>query len=185
MGGSESRLDAIDIALLGQATVAFGVGWVAYPIREGHTGDFLLALSHRPGSRWDGEGIGYGPLFTLFDLCVRSLSTPAVSRLMFAVNHVLMAASLFGLLRLLLPAARPHRAFSLAIFAWVNFYPNFQLIRQNNVEIFEMALLTLMMTLLGRQRERAAGVALGLAIATKLAPIVLVPYLIWRRRWRR
>jgi len=171
--------------VLAESLAMFVFAWVVYPIRQGFSGDFLVALSHRDGpSSWDGEGIGYGPVFAVYDLLLRSLSDAAASWLAFALNHALLALSFIVLVRVFVPAPRTRRQWILAGFVWVNFFPLATAIKQNNVEITELFFIAVFLYALARGRSWVAGGALGLAIATKIVPVVLVPYLVWRRRWR-
>jgi hypothetical protein len=178
--------NAVDVALAAASALTFVYAWLYYPISQGHRGDFLGALSHRDdGSRfWNGEGIGYGPIFAFYDLILRPLHDLAALRIMYVINLGFLAATLIILVRTLLPAPRTRRETLLALFVWFSFYPLAQLIRQDDVEITELFFLSLFLSYTARRRFTGAGVALGLAAATKLIPIFLLPYLAWRRQWR-
>ncbi len=75
-------------------------------------------------------------------------------------------------------------AWTLFIALWANFYPLYETLLQNNIELLELALLAGAWALLARGRDRAAGAALGAATMAKFLPAIFVPYLIWKRRWR-
>ncbi len=175
-----------DLILAVESFLAFAYGWVYFPIAQGHKGDFVAILSHRdqPSPYWDGEGLGYGPVFALYDLALRPFHDLPAMRLMYLFNMVLLAVMAVALVKTFLPAPRERRETLVAIFLIVNFYPLIHLLRQNNVEITEVVLLALAYWCLARGREAGAGVCYGLAVATKIVPIVLLPHLIWRRRWR-
>lgn len=123
----------------------------------------------------------YGPVFALYDLALRPLRDVPAMRVMFVLNHLLLAATFVMMIATFVPAPRSRRELILAAFAWVNFFPLVQLIRQNNVEITELALLMGCFLCLKRRRDVAAGGLLGLAIGTKLIPLLLLPYFVWRR----
>lgn len=182
----ELRSRLVDAALAGESLLIFLYAWVYYPIADGHRGDFLAALSHRdnPSGFWNGDGLGYGPVFALYDLLLRPMRDLPAMQLMFVLNHILLALTFVVLVREFLPRPRTRRELLIAVFLWVNFYPLAQLIRQNNVEITELAFLAGFLAFLHRGRELTSGTFLGLAIGTKLVPIVLLPYMIWRRHFR-
>jgi Glycosyltransferase family 87 len=179
------RSGALQLTVALGAAAFFSWAWVVYPIEQGHSGDFLGMLSHREASAgwWDGKGLGYGPIFALYDLLLRGLDDATAMRVMFVWNHLLLAATFSVLMLRFLP--RPSRSEAvMAALLWVAFYPSFQTLRQNNIEITELFFLALMLWALGRGRRGLAGVALGLAGATKVLPLLLVPYFLWRRKWK-
>jgi hypothetical protein len=53
-----------------------------------------------------------------------------------------------------------------------------------HLEVLELMFLAVALLLLVRARPGAAGVSVGLAIATKTLPVVFLPYLAIQRRWR-
>jgi|CXWL01.1.fsa_nt_gi hypothetical protein len=168
------------------ALLAFAYGWIYFPIVSQHRGDFFFMLTNRETSvaHWNGQGFGYGPIFALYDLVLRPLPDLLAMRLTFVMNHLLLAITFLLLIQTYLPAPRTDREVSLALFAWVNFYPLVQTLRQNNVEVTELFFLSLAGFYLSRAHEGRAGAALGMAGATKFLPLMLLPYLLWRRRWR-
>jgi hypothetical protein len=54
----------------------------------------------------------------------------------------------------------------------------------NNVNIFILFLIALCLELYRRGRDSASGLVLGLAIACKVTPLLLLAYLGWKRAWR-
>jgi hypothetical protein len=185
-GSTSHPFDAWDGAIRAAALLAFAYGWVYFPIVSQHRGDFYFMLTNRETSvsHWNGQGFGYGPVFVLYDLMLRPLSDLLAMRLMFVMNHLLLAVTFLLLIQTYLPAPRTDREVSVALFAWVNFYPLVQTLRQNNVEVTELFFLSLAGLFLSRASEGWAGAALGMASATKFLPLLLLPYLLWRRRWR-
>jgi hypothetical protein len=181
-----SRWNAVDVALAALSSLTFLYAWIYYPISQGLRGDFFALLSHRddPSPYWNGQGIGYGPIFALYDLMLRPFHDRAAMLLMYAVNITLVTATFVLLIRVFLPAPRTRRELLLALFIWSSFYPLAQLVRQNNIEITELFFLALFLLYLTRDQQYRAGIALGLATSAKLVPIFLVPYLLWRRRWK-
>lgn len=176
---------ATQLALMALAIGFFAAFWIAYPIREGHSGDFLSMLSHRQsaGGWWDGRGVGYGPIFALYDLALRGVDDVNAMRLAFAFNHLLMLGALVLAVRRFLPNPT-RRELAIALFVWFTFYPSFQTLRQNNVEVTELFFLMVMLTALSLDQPIVAGIALGLAGATKFIPLLLVAYFVWRRAWK-
>ena len=184
------------LALLHRASVAEVVGfvaaliflytWVYYPIAQGHNGDFLAMLSGRENDAgyWDGRGVGYGPVFAIYDFAFRGVADFVVLRVMFALNLAMLLLAFLVVLRRFLPAPRTREEFVGAFFLWCCFYPTFQALRQNNVEITELLFLVLMLDALRRRSDLLAGVCLGIAGATKILPFVLLFYFVWRRRFR-
>jgi hypothetical protein len=77
---------------------------------------------------------------------------------------------------------------------WLNFYPLLTVIRQGNIEIFEFFLVAVAyhsladrghaMTWRPSRRESLAGGSLGLAVMTKFLPVIFLPYLALKKRWR-
>jgi hypothetical protein len=177
---------AADFMLAAASAVTFAYAWVYYPITRHHRGDFFALLSHRdePSPYWDGHGIGYGPIFALYDLGLRPFHDLLAMRLMYLINLGLLAAAFVILLRVLLPAPRTRRETLWALFVWTSFYPLTQLVRQNNIEITELFFLSLFLLHTARRQPTRAGLALGLASSAKLVPIFLTPYLLWRRQWK-
>jgi hypothetical protein len=184
--GRSNDSRAVDVLLAVASLLTLLYAWVYYPLSQGLRGDFLAALSHRDGKSayWNGEGIGYGPIFALYDLMLRPFHDLPALRLMYVINLVLLAATFVILLRTFLPAPRTRRETLVALFAWSSFYPLAQLIRQDDIEITELFFLSLFLLYLTRRSPLRAGAALGMAASAKLIPIFLVPYLAWRRQWK-
>ena len=168
------------------AALMLAYGWIYYPIAKGHGGDFIAVLSGRqinPGF-WDGQGIVYGPVLALYDLAFRGVADLAAMRVMYAFNLTMLLIGFLVTVRRFLPAPRTREETVAAVLLWVFFYPTFQALRQNNIEITELLFLVLMLDALRRRSDGLAGVCLGIAGATKVLPFVLVVYFLWRRRFR-
>lgn len=159
--------------------------WVYYPIAQEHGGDFIAMLSGRQvdAGYWDGYGVGYGPVFALYDLAFRGVTDLMTMRVMYALNLAMLLVAFLVVVRRFLPAPRTREEAVAAVFLWVCFYPTFQALRQNNVEITELLFLVLMIEALRWRRDGFAGICLGIAGATKILPFVLVVYFLWRRRF--
>jgi hypothetical protein len=160
--------------------------WIYYPISQGHGGDFIAMLSGRDNDAgwWDGRGVGYGPVFAIYDYVLRGVNDLLAMRVMFFFNLIMLVVAFLVILRRFLPSPRTREEFVGAFFLWVCFYPTFQALRQNNVEITELFFLVLMFDALSRRSDGLAGVCLGIAGATKILPFVLLLYFFWRRRYR-
>ena len=172
--------------VVGVVVVLMGAyAWVYYPIAQGHGGDFIAMLSGRQvdAGYWNGTGMGYGPVFALYDLVFRGITDIVAMRAMYAVNLAMLLLAFLVAARRFIPAPRMHEETVAAVFLWVCFYPTFQALRQNNVEITELLFLVLMLQALQKGRHVLAGICLGIAGATKILPFVLVAYFIWRRRF--
>ena len=167
------------------AALMLAYTWLYYPIAQGHDGDFLAMLSARENDAgyWDGRGVGYGPVFAIYDFAFRGVTDLVALRVMYALNLAMLSMAFVVVLRCFLPAPRTSEELLGAVFLWLCFYPTFQALRQNNVEITELLFLVLMLDALRRRRDGLAGVCLGIAGATKILPFVLLFYFIWRRRF--
>jgi len=160
--------------------------WIYYPISQKHSGDFIAALSHRenPYNYFFGNGFFYGPVFSIIDQIFWGISDELVSRTMFIVNLAILFSALALTKKIFLPSNPETKEKILVAVIFVSFYPTFQALRQNNIEILELLFLMLMLSALKQERDAMAGVWLGLAAATKLIPIILIPYFFWRNRTR-
>jgi len=172
------------IGLVTALMVAYA--WLYYPIAQGHGGDFIAMLSGRQldAGYWNGYGVGYGPVFALYDLVFRGVTDQITMRVMYVLNLGMLFLALLLVVKRFLPAPRTLEETLASVFLWVCFYPTFQALRQNNVEITELLFLVLMLEALRRRNDGLAGVCLGIAGATKILPFVLVVYFLWRRRFR-
>jgi len=177
-------LARVVVGILAVLMVAYT--WVYYPIAQGHEGDFLAFLSDRQvdAGWWNGTGMGYGPIFAIYDLVFRGVSDLAAMRAMYAVNLAMLLLAFLVAMKRFLPAPREPEENVAAVFLWVCFYPTFQALRQNNVEITELLFLVLMLQALQKGHQVVAGICLGIAGATKILPFVLVAYFFWRRRFQ-
>jgi len=174
------------IIFIGSAVLMWIYGWIYYPISQNHGGDFFAVLSGRqvnPGF-WDGQGIVYGPVLALYDLAFRGVADLVAMRVMFILNLTMLIIAFMVAVRRFLPAPRSQEETVAAVFLWIFFYPTFQALRQNNVEITELLFLVLMLEALRLRNDWLAGIFLGIAGATKVLPFVLVWYFLWRCRLR-
>jgi hypothetical protein len=67
---------------------------------------------------------------------------------------------------------------------FLNFNPLYEAITQRNIEIFELMLLFAAYALYRRGRDSACGAAIGAAAMAKFLPIIYLPWLVLKRRWR-
>ena len=100
----------------------------------------------------------------------------------FALNLAVVLAVLLAVARRLGPAAGT-RALLLSSLVWAS-PPLVNAFQKENVQMLIVALSVLAMLLFERRRWAAGGFLLAFAIASKLYPGMLVPYLLFRRRWR-
>ncbi|MGH0037658.1 MAG: glycosyltransferase family 87 protein [Myxococcota bacterium] len=150
-------------------------------------GDFMINLSRSQqilarGSY--GDHFYYPVPFLLLQEAIGRLGLPAASLLWFAtVVAASVAVCWLCLDALGLARHRWRWVLSLAACLGVVYFLQWDLRAGNsNVVILALVLASLR---LGRKRsDLAAGGLLSLAIALKLYAAVLIPYLVWRRRWR-
>ena len=67
---------------------------------------------------------------------------------------------------------------------FLNFNPLYEALTQRNIEIFELMLLFAAYLFYRRGRERACGAAIGVAAMAKFLPIIYLPWLVLKRKWR-
>lgn len=67
---------------------------------------------------------------------------------------------------------------------WLNYFPLLQAISGREVEILELAAISLSFLALRRGRDVLGGGLLGIAVMTKFLPAIFLPYLAIKRRWR-
>lgn len=169
--------------------------WIYYPLKEGHTGDFLNRL--RGGESfngqtiyWDGKGIDvYGPLFTLLDYGLHEggLNQLMVVKGLFIFYLTIHLAGSFLMLKLFGFWNGSSLKRGIGIFLIVNFFPFIQAVRQNvieNLQFFSVILFLCFLTSKLQQRQVLSGIALGVAVCAKTIPILLVPYLLLRKQRR-
>lgn len=71
-----------------------------------------------------------------------------------------------------------------AVVAFLNFNPLYEAITQRTIEIFELLLLFAAYALYRRGRDSACGAAIGAAAMAKFLPIIYLPWLVLKRKWR-
>jgi hypothetical protein len=127
----------------------------------------------------------YGPIthFWTYPLGFTQ-SVPRAMRILLVVNLLLLAASFIVWLRELAPSGDRQRALVAMLIVWLNSFPMIQAFVGREIEILEFALLTGAFFLLRRNRDVSAGTLIGLAAMTKYLPVIFVPYLLLKKRWR-
>lgn len=188
----ERRIFPLVLSILSLAV--FSYAWVYYPIAERHTGDFLNRLRggwsfDHTWVYWDGSGIDvYGPLFTLLDYCIYQfqLERLTVLRVLFVLYLLLNIVTSFLLLKIFQFWQGAFLKKTIGIFLIVNFFPLIQALRQDVIENLQFFGLVLFIYFFaGRERRSSfrAALSLGLAICAKTFPVILVPYLAFRRQY--
>lgn len=124
----------------------------------------------------------YGPVlhFLTFPL-VLAPTKEAALLVVLAVNEVLVAASLWLWIRLLVGGLAGLRRVAAALVVaciWMNHFPLLEAISGREIEVLELFLVTLALRALLQGRQTAAGVAIGTAAMTKFLPVIFVPYLL-------
>lgn len=70
------------------------------------------------------------------------------------------------------------------VVAFLNFNPLYEAITQRTIEIFELLLLFAAYALYRRGRDGACGAAIGAAAMAKFLPVIYLPWLVLKRKWR-
>lgn len=65
-----------------------------------------------------------------------------------------------------------------------NFNPLYEALTQRTIELFELLLLFAAFALWRRRRDGACGAAIGTAVMAKFLPMIYLPWLVLKRRWR-
>jgi glycosyltransferase involved in cell wall biosynthesis len=72
----------------------------------------------------------------------------------------------------------------IALLAIANFVPLYEALVQRTIEVFELMLVVAAFLFMQSRRQRAAGIAIGLAAMTKFLPLIFIPYFALKRMWR-
>lgn len=126
----------------------------------------------------------YPPPFLLLPRAL-GLAAPDFLRLRllwYGISVAVLLAAMLVTARLLGPAAGT-RALLLCPLVWAA-PPTVSLLQKGNVQGTIVALSLVAMALFARRRHAAGGLLLAFAIASKLYPGLLVPYLLLKRQWR-
>lgn len=70
------------------------------------------------------------------------------------------------------------------IFMMMLYYPLICGVREGAIEIFELLLIVVGFVFLKEQKDAKSGVMLGLASMCKFLPIIFMPYLVMKRKWK-
>jgi len=81
-------------------------------------------------------------------------------------------------------AARVARSALVAIVVFLNFNPLYEALTLRTIELFELILLFAAYLLYERRRDAACGFAIGTAAMAKFLPLIFIPWLILKGRWR-
>ena len=71
-----------------------------------------------------------------------------------------------------------------AVILFLNFNPLYEALTQRTIELFELMLLFAAYVLYTQRRDVSSGVAIGIAAMTKFLPLIYLPWLVLKRRWR-
>ncbi len=182
----------LTLLLLFLSLIVFAYAWIYYPLREGHSGDFINLLKGGPcyEAYWHGKGISvYGPIFTFMDDAIDrfQLNRPIVFHTLFIAYLIMTLLASFLLFKMFHFWEATWLKRSVAIFLIVNYFPTVQAIRQNlieNIQFFAVVLFIFFYAGRNKRAGIAAGISLGIGIGAKTLPIVLVPYLLIRRHYK-
>jgi hypothetical protein len=127
----------------------------------------------------------YGPVQHLVTLPLYALpDLHSAYMVWLAANYVF----LFAILVLASRAFESGRAkwiwCSIVALAVLNYGPLYEALTQRNIEIFELLLIFVAFALGQKHREASAGIAIGLAAMTKFLPLIFLPHLVLKRRFR-
>jgi hypothetical protein len=191
------RLPAI--LVIAWSAIHFAVSGIRQPLANFY-GDFLAAfpswqfaatlgrldLYSRLAYIWGPPPLwNYGPLLhfvTLPLLALPSLRSAYVALLM--VDYLILAATIvvaIGILDDWKPTL-PTAIIVIAVFC--NFNPLYEGLTQRVIELFELLLIFAAFAWLQRGRDTAAGAAIGAAAMLKFLPLIFLPWLVLKRRWR-
>lgn len=70
------------------------------------------------------------------------------------------------------------------VLVFCNFNPLYEALTQRTIELFELMLLFAAYALHRRNRDAACGVAIGTAAMAKFLPLIYLPWLVLKRKWR-
>ena len=124
----------------------------------------------------------YAPLIAILFAPARALPAETVYALWWGANVVALIGGCWLSLRVV-GQTKP-LVIALMLLVLYRFDPAVVALRLGQIEIAQFLLLAAALYALSRDRERWAGLALGLATGIKFFPGALVALLIWRRRWR-
>ncbi|MBV9893505.1 MAG: DUF2029 domain-containing protein [Chloroflexi bacterium] len=154
-----------------------------YELAGNFEGDFTRTADLRVPEWFAGTGLFYGPIFVLesrFLFVPHILAPVDFARLdfvLFGVAFVCVWLAVFG---------RRHPALAVFVLAaWLANHMSVEAFANTaHLEVLELALISVALLLAVRGYNVQAGVALGLAIATKTLPALFLPYLALTRQWR-
>jgi hypothetical protein len=75
-------------------------------------------------------------------------------------------------------------AWGLALVLFLSFRPILSDLQHGNINVLVLFLVVLSLALWRRGHDRSAGLALALAICTKVTPALFLPYFLWKRSWK-
>lgn len=120
----------------------------------------------------------YGPVLHFVTLPLILAPTQAQAmQIVLWVDYALVSATFFLWIKLLFPEKGHVLArLGLACF-WLNYFPLLEAVTGREIELFELFLISLGLWLLRRNKQVAAGLAIGFAAMTKFLPLLFIPYL--------
>ncbi|MBF0361075.1 MAG: DUF2029 domain-containing protein [Oligoflexia bacterium] len=74
--------------------------------------------------------------------------------------------------------------FSLCFFIWFNFFPLYEAIILRVIDIFQFLMLTLFFYYFKKEKPLQSGITLGIAALTKFTPLIFIPYLIVKKKFK-
>jgi len=151
-----------------------------YPLPNNFPGDFSNAVHLEA---WDGHGLFYGPIFVLewaLLLNPGRISIVGLARVDYLLFVVAFVCTWLALFKRWQP-----RLLLLVLALWLANHATVALFASaQHLEALELALFAIGALLMQRGRQLSSGASLGLAIATKTLPLVLLPYLAVMCKWR-
>ncbi len=101
----------------------------------------------------------------------------------YGLNQAFFWGTLFLFFRLFAESPSSQKR-PLVLFASLNFVPVQMTLEVGQINLLTLFLFTLAFYLQRKGKEGLSGVCLGLAILTKIIPLLLILYFAWKRRWR-
>jgi alpha-1,2-mannosyltransferase len=133
---------------------------------------------------WDTHNYPNPPIMTMLLKPLVLLPPLLGSLVWFYLKAALTLAAIFLAFRLVENPGQPWPSWAKALAVALSLRPIMGDLSHGNINLFILLLCVSALYCYRRRRDGAAGMVLGLAIACKLTPALLVPYFLWKRSWR-
>lgn len=124
------------------------------------------------------------PIMAVLLLPLAELPPLAGALAWFYLKVAMTLLAIWWVFRLVEEPGRPFPLVGQVVTVLLSLRPILGDLEHGNVNLFILFLVVAALTALRHRRDVLAGVLVGLAIACKVTPALLVPYLAWKRAWR-